>query len=376
MKLIFVDRDIMSSSLLGDGDVYNVEENLSIDFNDFTHTNDLDSGPVTTFGRDHKDNAIGFSKDGATPNSKFSFGLNNDLLAVLVKKTNNGEGQNTFWTSTSTEHESLSEETPAQVVKVLSSTTTAPVRKTSTISLKDYTKGRVQFDEDEVFEVPADEHTTRAIDDVHHHHDLDGGIQVGGPNLRGMPLRSFGFTSGHQNSFGVPIEEDERLLRMLNEQLLKLEKQREVIYSFQLKFLFHPFLGLAGSSSGSMNPPLSENTTGFHKHPVALSLIFLAWLVGRKFFLVWWLVSGQGKNDKLPNYCTLSTHTLLCFYHKRGVLSSPKFFFCNCKYLKFDQLSNPDGIPTIYTQPRSRLRTIINIYFNAFSISTRKRAVL
>uniref|UniRef100_A0A8D8AYS7 (northern house mosquito) hypothetical protein n=1 Tax=Culex pipiens TaxID=7175 RepID=A0A8D8AYS7_CULPI len=260
MKLNFVDRDIMSSSLLGDGDVYNVEENLSIDFNDFTHTNDLDSGPVTTFGRDHKDNAIGFSKDGATPNSKFSFGLNNDLLAVLVKKTNNGEGQNTFWTSTSTEHESLSEETPAQVVKVLSSTTTAPVRKTSTISLKDYTKGRVQFDEDEVFEVPADEHTTRAIDDVHHQHDVDGGIQVGGPNLRGMPLRSFGFTSGHQNSFGVPIEEDERLLRMLNEQLLKLEKQREVIYSFQLKFLFHPFLGLAGSSSGSMNPPLSENT--------------------------------------------------------------------------------------------------------------------
>lgn len=173
---LVVDRDIMSSSLLGgDSDVYNVEENLSIDFNDFTNTNDLlDSGPVTTFGRDHKDNAIGFSKDGATPNSKFSFGLNNDLLAVLVKKTNNDGGQN-LWTSTSTEHESLSEETPAQVVKVVSSTTLAPVRKTSTISLKDYTKGRVQFDEDEVFEVPADEvneHTTRAID-AH----VDTGIQ-------------------------------------------------------------------------------------------------------------------------------------------------------------------------------------------------------
>lgn len=32
-------------------------------------------------------------------------------------------------------------------------------------------------------------------------------------------LKFFGFTSGHQNNFGVPIEEDERMLRMLNEQL-------------------------------------------------------------------------------------------------------------------------------------------------------------
>ncbi|XP_031621632.1 uncharacterized protein LOC116339738 [Contarinia nasturtii] len=32
-------------------------------------------------------------------------------------------------------------------------------------------------------------------------------------------FENFGFTSGHQNSFGVPIEEDERVLRMLNHQL-------------------------------------------------------------------------------------------------------------------------------------------------------------
>lgn len=32
-------------------------------------------------------------------------------------------------------------------------------------------------------------------------------------------LENFGFTSGHQNSFGIPIEEDERILRMLNHQL-------------------------------------------------------------------------------------------------------------------------------------------------------------
>lgn len=33
-------------------------------------------------------------------------------------------------------------------------------------------------------------------------------------------LQGFGFTSGHQNNFGVPIEEDERILRILNAQLM------------------------------------------------------------------------------------------------------------------------------------------------------------
>ncbi|XP_053684783.1 uncharacterized protein LOC128734551 isoform X3 [Sabethes cyaneus] len=167
---LVIDRDIMSSSLLGGDSIYDVEENLSIDFNDFTHTNDLSSGAVTTFGRDHKDKSIEFSKDGATPNSKFSFGLNNDLLAIFVKKTeqNRNEGQS-FWTST--EHENQSEETPAHVVKV-SSTTRAPVRKTSTISLKDYTKGRVSFDDDEFENEEAiKEQTTRALDDGNNEND-------------------------------------------------------------------------------------------------------------------------------------------------------------------------------------------------------------
>lgn len=32
-------------------------------------------------------------------------------------------------------------------------------------------------------------------------------------------IKSYGFTSGHQNNFGVPIEEDERILKMFDEQL-------------------------------------------------------------------------------------------------------------------------------------------------------------
>lgn len=220
----------MSSSLLGEHSIYDVEENLSIDFNDFTNANDLDSGPVTTFGRDHKGKGVGFSKDGSTPNSKFSFGLNNDLLAIFVKKTEQNRNEN-LWSST--EHENLSEETPATVEKVSSSTTHAPIRKTSTISLKDYTKAHVNFDDDEFEDAAAiNEHTTRAIDAGT---DTNNGRQVGSKGYDG-PLRSFRFTSGHQNSFGVPIEEDERLLRMLNDQLMKLEKQREVIYCFNYAY--------------------------------------------------------------------------------------------------------------------------------------------
>lgn len=40
-------------------------------------------------------------------------------------------------------------------------------------------------------------------------------------------LEYFGFTSGHQNNFGIPIEEDERILRMLNEQLIRNEKKKK-----------------------------------------------------------------------------------------------------------------------------------------------------
>lgn len=38
-------------------------------------------------------------------------------------------------------------------------------------------------------------------------------------------LQQFGFTSGHQNNFGVPIEEDERILRMLNDQMLHSQER-------------------------------------------------------------------------------------------------------------------------------------------------------
>lgn len=257
----------MSSSLLGEHSIYDVEENLSIDFNDFTNANDLDSGPVTTFGRDHKDKGIGFTKDGSTPNSKFSFGLNNDLLAIFVKKTeqNRNEGQN-LWSST--EHENLSEETPATVEKVTTSTSTtrAPIRKTSTISLKDYTKARVNFDDE--FDEAVNEHTTRAFDAAGAS-DSHNGRQVGSREDHSSPYHSFGFTSGHQNSFGVPIEEDERLLRMLNEQLMKLEKQREVIYCFNYVYVSSSFSRAAavmGSREHASSSPHFSLQGNFARH--------------------------------------------------------------------------------------------------------------
>lgn len=47
-------------------------------------------------------------------------------------------------------------------------------------------------------------------------------------------LENFGFTSGHQNNFGVPIEEDERLLRMLNEDVLKSQKKQNQNGDYQI----------------------------------------------------------------------------------------------------------------------------------------------
>lgn len=41
-------------------------------------------------------------------------------------------------------------------------------------------------------------------------------------------LENFGFTSGHQNSFGIPIEEDERILRMLNHQMLNSQPKTKL----------------------------------------------------------------------------------------------------------------------------------------------------
>lgn len=34
--------------------------------------------------------------------------------------------------------------------------------------------------------------------------------------------KQHGFTSGHQNNFGIPIEDDERILKILNDELVRL----------------------------------------------------------------------------------------------------------------------------------------------------------
>ncbi|XP_053681334.1 uncharacterized protein LOC128732189 [Anopheles nili] len=252
---LVVDRDIMSSGLLGE-DGYEVDENLSIDFNDFTSTNDLHFDHRFVGSTSKEPKSKGAPGSGRTVDTKFSFGLDNDLLAVFgspAKKTPPVDWPTTASTTTAvgTERqrpESTSEELPARVVKV----TDAPIRKTSTISLKDYTKARVVFDDDDFLDADDGESRLRTSPNVPegttkaYMPGLSGGssssssssgitssdpassaIQVGllgGPG-RGTEVR--GFTSGHQNNFGVPIEEDERLLHKLNDQLMQLERQRE-----------------------------------------------------------------------------------------------------------------------------------------------------
>uniref|UniRef100_A0A182SER7 Uncharacterized protein n=1 Tax=Anopheles maculatus TaxID=74869 RepID=A0A182SER7_9DIPT len=240
---LVVDRDIMSSGLLGE-DGYEVDENLSIDFNDFTSTNDLHFDHRFTGGTPKEPKSKDPQGSGRTVDTKFSFGLDNDLLAVFGTHAKKPSFEWPTTASTTTEPESserqrtesASEELPALVVKV----TDAPIRKTSTISLKDYTKARVVFDDEDFLDaddgqsrtqsapVHQSEGTTRAYEPGHATDRATAAIQVGhrdGP-VRGTEVR--GFTSGHQNNFGVPIEEDERLLRKLNDQLMQLEHLREV----------------------------------------------------------------------------------------------------------------------------------------------------
>ncbi|XP_035904115.1 uncharacterized protein LOC118508439 isoform X2 [Anopheles stephensi] len=179
---LVVDRDIMSSGLLGE-DGYEVDENLSIDFNDFTSTNDLHFDHRFTGGTSKEPKAKDSQGSGRTVDTKFSFGLDNDLLAVFGTHAKKPSFEWPTTASTTTEPgsserqrtESASEELPALVVKV----TDAPIRKTSTISLKDYTKARVVFDDEDFLDAddgqsrtqPAPAHrpegTTRAYEPGH-----------------------------------------------------------------------------------------------------------------------------------------------------------------------------------------------------------------
>ncbi|XP_061515240.1 uncharacterized protein LOC5668013 isoform X2 [Anopheles gambiae] len=162
---LVVDHDIMSSGLLGE-DGYEVDENLSIDFNDFTSTNDLHFDHRFTGSIAKESKPKDAQGPGRTVDTKFSFGLDNDLLAVFGT---NGKKPTYDWPTTAstttglsgTERqrtESASEELPALVVKV----TDAPIRKTSTISLKDYTKARVVFDDEDFLDADDGQSRTQS----------------------------------------------------------------------------------------------------------------------------------------------------------------------------------------------------------------------
>lgn len=72
---------------------------------------------------------------------------------------------------------------------------------------------------------PAPKHTTLLLP---HEDDVEDNIVDRSKLLfpSKETLENFGFTSGHQNNFGVPIEEDERLLRMLNDQMLNSQRKQ------------------------------------------------------------------------------------------------------------------------------------------------------
>lgn len=121
----------------------------------------------------------------------------------------------------STTAKTISAQTP-QVKKILlTASTTRPtlennVRETSTVkNVKVYTNPNSR----RKLPQPAPKHTTLLLPTAD---DLEENVVERSKLLfpSKETLESFGFTSGHSNSFGVPIEEDERVLRILNYQMI------------------------------------------------------------------------------------------------------------------------------------------------------------
>lgn len=114
---------------------------------------------------------------------------NNDLLAILIKK----QPQTVEQTTTNVE-----KETPAIVTEIDESSTKSNLFETlrTTLNSPLFTSGVTE-------EKTLKPHTTK----------MKKVLSVATPDT----VKNVGFTSGHQNNFGVPIEEDERVLKMLND---------------------------------------------------------------------------------------------------------------------------------------------------------------
>lgn len=162
-----------SESLISNSD-YSIDEKLEIDFNEF-NDNGLDPTHTPHDDRGSTPEEPDLPAEKSNINLLNTLTNNNDILEIFVKNPFDLEG---FPGTTSTENY-FDDETPAIVERITE-------------------KGMTKVKTEKKI-IPTQE-----------------------------TLRTFGFTSGHQNNFGIPIEEDERILRMLNDQLINFDRNTKV----------------------------------------------------------------------------------------------------------------------------------------------------
>lgn len=113
-----------------------------------------------------------------------------------------------------------------KILLVNPATTNTPSGKDITTSTVKNVKIYTNSGERRKLPQPAPKHTTLLLPANDDSDDDDNAVERSKLLFPSKEtFENFGFTSGHQNNFGVPIEEDERVLRMLNNQMLNSQRK-------------------------------------------------------------------------------------------------------------------------------------------------------
>lgn len=211
----------VNNNVLGSEGRLAVDNELSIDFDSFNNNNDIGNDervsthlpPVINGHAGQQHQSIGITDNFSSNNNKSRLIKtnvtnkdvleilnepiittnfeNNDLLAILIKKQPHTVEQTTT---------NADKEMPAIVTEIDESSTKSNLFETlkTTLNSPLFTSGIVTE------EKTLKPYTTKMK-------------KVLSVATSDSTVKTVGFTSGHQNNFGIPIEEDERVLKMLDE---------------------------------------------------------------------------------------------------------------------------------------------------------------
>lgn len=193
-------------------------------YDDAGHNQHLSVGTSTTFGDDDDDDELQQQERTAINFLNHYTGINRNAIqssaasTVVPSLASNGINPSTPITTTAR---------GVSTDFVTKFGTTAATTTTTTKSPSKYSKTIVYTSSEETRrrKLPkSPPHTTLILNtkDISEENNVDR-TKLLYPTKETLEI--FGFTSGHQNNFGVPIEEDERVLRMLNEEMMSSQRK-------------------------------------------------------------------------------------------------------------------------------------------------------